>query len=125
MQRTGCAGDDVTATALKAIKSAGAEEARDRAADKAAKKAAFDTEYDVGGSPLKAGLPSKLLLLFAACPTCLYRRAGQDNAHDILAAAFGQLSYFCFMYWLHDASLLLIPCSGRQGHQGGLRRPGT
>ncbi len=45
------AGDDVTATALKAIKSASAEEARDRAADKAAKKAAFDSEYDVGGYP--------------------------------------------------------------------------
>ena len=42
------AGDAVTATALKAIKSASAEEARDRAAEKAAKKAAFDTEYDVG-----------------------------------------------------------------------------
>ncbi len=41
-------GDDVTATARKAIKSASAEEARDRAADKAAKKAAFDSEYDVG-----------------------------------------------------------------------------
>ena len=48
---TSVAGDDVTATALKAIKSASAEEARDRAADKAAKKAAFDSEYDVGGYP--------------------------------------------------------------------------
>ena len=42
------AGDDVTATALNAIKSAGKEELKDRIAEKAAKKAAFDSEYDVG-----------------------------------------------------------------------------
>ena len=42
------AGDDVTAMALHAIKSAGKEDLKDRLAEKAAKKAAFDSEYDVG-----------------------------------------------------------------------------
>lgn len=48
------AGDDVTAVALQAIKSAGKEEEKDRIAEKAAKKAAFDSEYDVGATQTRA-----------------------------------------------------------------------
>lgn len=48
-QKFGADGDQTTETALKAIKDAEAEEARQRLADKAAKKAAFNAEYDVGG----------------------------------------------------------------------------
>ena len=41
-------GDAATATAMKAIQEAAAEEGKQRLAEKAAKKAAFNAEYDVG-----------------------------------------------------------------------------
>ena len=47
-ERFGADGDKTTATAMKAIQDAAADEAKQRLAEKAAKKAAFNAEYDVG-----------------------------------------------------------------------------
>ena len=47
-EQFGADGDQATATALKAIQDAAADEAKQRLAEKAAKKAAFNAEYDVG-----------------------------------------------------------------------------
>jgi len=47
-EKFGADGDQATATAMKAIQDAAADEAKQRLAEKAAKKAAFNAEYDVG-----------------------------------------------------------------------------
>ncbi len=47
-EKFGADGDQTTATAMKAIQDAAADEAKQRLAEKAAKKAAFNAEYDVG-----------------------------------------------------------------------------
>lgn len=47
-KKFGADGDQTTATAMKAIQDAAADEAKQRLAEKAAKKAAFNAEYDVG-----------------------------------------------------------------------------
>ena len=90
------AGDDITATALQAIKAASKEEQKDRAAEKAAKKAAFDTEYDVGACA--AILPS--YLHGDPKPTCCTSQVGPGNQGYKLwrsaSCSTRQLLYFSF-----------------------------
>ena len=57
-EKFGADGDQATATALKAIQDAAADETKQRLAEKAAKKAAFNAEYDVGeSSPSQSARP--------------------------------------------------------------------
>lgn len=66
-EKFGADGDQATATALKAIQDAAADEAKQRLAEKAAKKAAFNAEYDVGKPFCSlAALPSVMLVSLPA-----------------------------------------------------------
>ncbi len=56
-------GDQATATALKAIQDAAADEAKQRLAEKTAKKAAFNAEYDVGKPSCSPTLLSSMMLV--------------------------------------------------------------
>ena len=80
-EKFGADGDQATATALKAIQDAAADEAKHRLAEKAAKKAAFNAEYDVGKSP-----PSQSARPYSRGPAILARKSGQLQWQDTPAS---------------------------------------
>ncbi len=86
-------GDQATATAMKAIQDAAADEAKQRLAEKAAKKAAFNAEYDVGKPSCSlTALPSMVLISLSAIGLHCQRNWCLNSVGSHLEGSHGSLN---------------------------------